>query len=257
MKFRKNLLLKLISMTLLLVILVIPNVRSVEVPPPDITNVLHAVGEFDKKNPVSTIWHELWPVYSRLYHLSSWEDTDENGELNPSDQIELEPIDPTGPVEWYHVGLVWGGLEFTWKEPAPPGFEATEPVYSDPEDFWCPTGNPTGTQWHMIYPSWSRRFEITSWEDTNNDVIVNPSDQFDITFIDDGTGPWWAHIDAYTDTIYITRKQRPVGGIWVPISKTELLTPHIGLVSVIATVAVSVVYVRLRKKRRTSRYTDR
>lgn len=40
----------------------------------------------------------------------------------------------------------------------------------------------------------------------------------------------------------------PVGGIWVPINKFELLAPYIGLVSVIATATASVVYVRCRKK---------
>jgi len=40
----------------------------------------------------------------------------------------------------------------------------------------------------------------------------------------------------------------PVGGIWVPINKTELLAPWIGLASLITVAAVSVVYVRRRKK---------
>ena len=41
----------------------------------------------------------------------------------------------------------------------------------------------------------------------------------------------------------------PVGGVWVPINKTELLAPWIGLASLITVAAVSVVYVKRRKKR--------
>jgi len=42
----------------------------------------------------------------------------------------------------------------------------------------------------------------------------------------------------------------PVGGVWVPISKTELLAPWITLVSLITLASVSVVYVRRRKKQK-------
>ena len=46
------------------------------------------------------------------------------------------------------------------------------------------------------------------------------------------------------------RACEPVGGIWIPVDKFALLTPWIGLASlvIISTVAVSVVYVRYRKK---------
>jgi len=40
----------------------------------------------------------------------------------------------------------------------------------------------------------------------------------------------------------------PVGGYWVPINKTALLAPWITLVSLITVAAVSVVYVKRRKK---------
>ncbi len=41
----------------------------------------------------------------------------------------------------------------------------------------------------------------------------------------------------------------PVGGVWVPINKFELLAPWIGLASLITAAAVSVGYVRRRKKK--------
>jgi hypothetical protein len=64
-----------------------------------------------------------------------------------------------------------------------------------------------------------------------------------------GVGP----INRYTQYTHVTyRAHIPVGGIWVPINKYDLLAPWIGLASVIAsTVAVSVVYVRHRKKQQT------
>jgi len=47
----------------------------------------------------------------------------------------------------------------------------------------------------------------------------------------------------------VSQRLPPVGGVWIPINKFELLAPWIGLVSVIAsTVAASVVYVKRRKK---------
>jgi len=52
--------------------------------------------------PVSTQWHELYPEYCTRYHLAEWEDTGEDGELNPSDQIYLVDKE-TGVGAWYHV----------------------------------------------------------------------------------------------------------------------------------------------------------
>jgi len=47
---------------------------------------------------------------------------------------------------------------------------------------------------------------------------------------------------------YMTAVYGPVGGFWVPISKTELLAPWIGLVSMITVAVASIVYVKHRKK---------
>ena len=41
----------------------------------------------------------------------------------------------------------------------------------------------------------------------------------------------------------------PVGGVWTPINKLELLAPYIGLASIIAVAAISIVYVKNRKKK--------
>ena len=41
----------------------------------------------------------------------------------------------------------------------------------------------------------------------------------------------------------------PVGGVWTPINKFELLAPYLGLASLIAVATVSIVYVKRRKNR--------
>ena len=40
----------------------------------------------------------------------------------------------------------------------------------------------------------------------------------------------------------------PVGGVWIPINKSALLAPWISLASLITVAAVSIVYVKHRKK---------
>jgi len=52
-----------------------------------------------------------------------------------------------------------------------------------------------------------------------------------------------------TDYVKLDYTPIPVGGVWVPINKFELLAPWIGLTSLITVAAVSVVYVKHRKKK--------
>ena len=60
----------------------------------------------------------------------------------------------------------------------------------------------------------------------------------------------WAQTDA---SLFLSTRTPvcPVGGVWVPINKFELLAPWIGLASFLAvtTLAVSVVFVKRRKNR--------
>lgn len=78
------------------------------------------IDEFPFTAPICTMWHEVYPEYCRWYHLSSWEDTDLSGHINPSDQIDMTPIAPTGPVEWYHVDEVKTDILVTRKPTPPP-----------------------------------------------------------------------------------------------------------------------------------------
>ena len=51
-----------------------------------------------------------------------------------------------------------------------------------------------------------------------------------------------------TDYVKLEYTSAPVGGVWTPVNKFELLAPWIGLASLITVVAVSVGYVKRRKK---------
>jgi tryptophan-rich sensory protein len=61
--------------------------------------------------------------------------------------------------------------------------------------------------------------------------------------------------DATISTDYIRINYAaglPVGGIWVPIDKSYLPTPWLGLVSLLPVTTASIVYLRHRKKQRNS-----
>jgi hypothetical protein len=78
------------------------------------------IDEFPFTAPICTMWHEVYPEYCRWYHLSSWEDTDGSGHLNYADVIDMTPIAPTGPVEWYVVDAVKTDILVTRKPTPPP-----------------------------------------------------------------------------------------------------------------------------------------
>lgn len=71
-------------------------------------------------------------------------------------------------------------------------------------------------------------------------------------------GGWSASPDEYSETdseamqaLASSMPSPPVGGVWVPINKFDLVAPWIGLASLITVAAVSVVYVKHRKKKQT------
>jgi parallel beta-helix repeat protein len=58
----------------------------------------------------------------------------------------------------------------------------------------------------------------------------------------------YLHGTTWTGVYVLAAPPPPVGGLWVPINKFQLLAPWIGLASVITLAAVSIVYVKHRKK---------
>ena len=55
-------------------------------------------------------------------------------------------------------------------------------------------------------------------------------------------------LSTHTLTIKFAPPAPPVGGFWVPINKTALIAPWIGLASLVTVAAASIVYVKRRKK---------
>jgi hypothetical protein len=87
---------------------------------------------FPYENPISTHWTEEFPNPGDTWHLTSWTD---NGVppyvLDASDQIDMTPVVPSGPVQWFHVDQIWecdadpntfAFMILTWKEGPVPEF---------------------------------------------------------------------------------------------------------------------------------------
>jgi len=162
---------------------------------------LHAEEEIELEDPVSTQWHELHPNFSKRYHLTSWEDTNGDGKLSPSDQIEME--NETGELDNYHVKDVTVTI-FISKKP-----ENIENMYLEFEDGFKKMENaitqPEGTQWHEIWPVFSRRFRLEIWKDENDDGVLGPSDQIFMMNKDNGEIAEY-HVDEVATDLVLCKK---------------------------------------------------
>lgn len=203
------------------------------------------------KTPKCTYWHEIWPVISNMYHLSSWEDGQEEGEpghgiLSACDQIDLTDL-TTNEKTWWHVERVSTDIWISRKI-APYDClcldKRDEPYIIEP-------GNPECTWWHELWPVYCREWHIQTWED-NDDGILSRCDQIKLQ-----DHSWW-HVDKVTITITLKKKPylidimyvehieyKPVGGISFPVDKLALLAPYIALA--VAVVAVTLGAASARK----------
>ena len=130
----------------------------------------------DLTNPVCTQWHELYPDYCRRYHLESWNDTNHNGKLDPSDFIDLWDQDRQEKAYpyWWHVDNVTITLELTNSRGEKVYLEF-EGLYDDFLNLAMCT-NYVGTQWHEVYPVYSNQYNLTKWID-NCDNVLSACDQ--------------------------------------------------------------------------------
>jgi hypothetical protein len=63
---------------------------------------------FQYENPITTEWVEEYPEPGNIWHLTSWEENEPNGILDPSDQVDMTPIVPPSPDPvWFHVDQIW------------------------------------------------------------------------------------------------------------------------------------------------------
>jgi len=88
-----------------------------------------STSEFDFTDPICTYWYEIMPDPGREWHLTSHEDNQvippPDGELNPSDQIDMMEEPPGAELWWFHVDEV--GL--TVHDPSVPTGEDPYSVY--------------------------------------------------------------------------------------------------------------------------------
>jgi len=164
------------------------------------------------RKPVCTQWHEIYPEFcARDYHLSSWIDNGDNI-LSVCDKIDMTDK-ATGIVSWWHVREVTITIILTEKYIPPP----LEPMYLE----WVPIASPlyepiftpVYTYWHEIWPVYCRYYHLSSWEDTNGNGFLDPSDQIDMT--DEYGKVHWYHVDDVTIDIWIDPIPQPVHDVAV------------------------------------------
>jgi len=129
-------------------------------------NTLPGEYPLEPGNWLGTEWHEIYPIYSNVYLLSSWEDTDEDGVTSPGDLIDL--TDESEIITWYYVKDVTCTLVLEEYYEAPPH----EWWYLEFEDGWdnyCSAWeDPFYTQWNQIYPEYMfcNRYLLVEWIDS-------------------------------------------------------------------------------------------
>jgi hypothetical protein len=195
---------------------------------------LHSTGGlFNLTEPIGTQWHELIPIFSREYHLSSWEDNGD-GILSYCDTISMYEK-PDGEPRNYHVENVTITLFVTWTpygptDPVlPPG-----PMYIELKGGYNASVlmNPEGTWWHEIYPKFCTTYNLTAWGEDLNDVLDSGDH---ILLVNQGTkdqADW--RVEEVAVDIIVTPEPPPVGGEAYPVGKASVLAPWIAVGAILA-----------------------
>lgn len=78
------------------------------------------IAELTIDNPIGTVWHQIYPEYSREFVITSFDDNGSPG-FDPSDQFDFEYLDDPGTVYWAHLDSVTTDIFLSQKgEPEPP-----------------------------------------------------------------------------------------------------------------------------------------
>jgi len=220
-------------------------------PPPPNVKYLHSTGGlFNLTAPIGTQWHELYPVFCRHYHLSSWNDTSGDGVLSYCDWIDMYEK-PDGAVKPYHVEEVTITLYLRpeLNELIRDGFGQIflgEPMYIELEGGYDPAAltDPIGTQWHEVYPNFCTSYNLTAWDNTGNSTL----DFCDYILLIDkesrNVTSW--HVEDVAIDIVVCREPPPVGGEAYPVNRASLLAPWIA-VGVVLAVGISWYILRRRR----------
>jgi len=183
-----------------------------EIPPSDVE--LYPQRVEDLGDPRNTTWHELHPVKSRYYKLTSWEP---GRVLSSCDQIDMTNI--TGGVEWFEVDEVTVDIvvnetktgTLRWLE-----YKCGYWIFKKEVET-----NPISSKWNELkplepYPE--RCWHLTSWED-NGDGKLSPCDTIDMTPMHPWPGPTtWFHVESVTVTLKLTKK--PLTPYWLEFMGT-------------------------------------
>jgi len=137
--------------------------------------------------PISTLWHEVWPVYNGVtghpYHIIDWIDNG-SGHLDFCDYIMFE--------DW--MGIWWHVEEY-----------ATDLILNEK------VMDPIGIEWHELYPSFGNYHLLTSWEEPIDDPFpgrLSPGDQIDM--LNETTQETkWYYVDRVTFTMRISNLSDP------------------------------------------------
>lgn len=206
---------------------------------------LHAEdGLFNLTEPVDKQWHELWPFFSKEYHLSSWNDTSGDGVLSYCDWIDMYEK-PDGAVKPYHVEDVTITLNVTLErvvfividdlvENGPGNFLFSESMYIEHKGGYDPAvlAAPNSTQWHEIYPEFCTEYRLIYREDH----CATGLSSSDLIWLEDKETGWiteW-YVEEVAIDIVVTPEPPPVGGEAYPVSKASFLAPWIALGVVLA-----------------------
>jgi len=139
--------------------------------------------------PISTLWHEVWPVYHGVfgpgipYHIIDWIDNG-SGFLDYCDYIMFE----AWPGIWWHVE------EF-----------ATDLILNEK------VMDPIGIEWHELYPSYCNFHDTTSWEEPIEDAFpgrLSPGDQIDMVNLTTQETKWY-YVDRVTFTMLVANETDP------------------------------------------------
>jgi hypothetical protein len=148
--------------------------------------------------PDCSSWHELFPTFCNTYHQDEYRDNGD-GAVGPCDIIVLNGIPyhivSAGPTYWTTCSSTPGG--------PPQGtviFEPTQPQTG---------GNPICEVWHEVYPNFCQEIHIDSWNDGNNNGVLDVCDEVDTQT---PTGPVFYHIDRIECDITVEP---------VPVTPTE------------------------------------
>ena len=195
-------------------------------PPPPTVKYLHCTdGLFNLTDPLNTPWHELWPIFCREYHLSSWDD---NGDsiLSYCDTIDMYEK-PDGELRPYHIEEVTITLLVAENKTGKSMYIELEGCYNA-----SALVKPIGTQWHEIYPVFCMTYNLTGWMD-NDSTDLDYCDYIWLWNKHTGEETEW-HVEEVAIDIVVTPEPPPVGGEAYPASKASLLAPWIAVGAVLA-----------------------